>query len=855
MLESFGRGVGRWVEFVRARALLVLTVSLSLAVLSGWYSATDLTINTSNDKMLSEELPFQRDSLLYDQAFPHLIGNIVVVIDGHNSDRVDIAADRLAEALRRNNGPFESVFDPEGLDYFRRNGLLFLDEGELAGLVDRLTESQAFLGTLWRDPSLRGLFGVLDLAVRNSEDGSGDIGPLVRTVAETVTARTSGTPRPVSWRDLIEGKQSSGHRARRIILVKPRIDETSLQPAAEAIDVIRRLAKRVTSDEAEDIRVRLTGSAALEEEELESVAEGMGLAGLVSATLVLVLLFWCFRSGRLVAAMLLTLLVGLIWTAGLATLTVGRLNLISVAFAVLFVGLSVDFGIHFALRLRESIDSGEPFRLAFPGAGRSVGGALVLCAVAAAISFYSFLPTDYVGLAELGVIAGNGMFVALLANLTVLPALIAAMPPSARPKADEAVAVERANFMTRNARPIVWGALALAAASTFLMPSARFDFDPLNLRDPDTESVSTLLDLMNEEAGGPYSIDVLSRSEAQARAMASRLEELETVRSVISADRFLPAGQEEKLAILEEAAFLVLPSLSGERLPAPDGAARLKALERLRLALLSARSSEFSALSTALDGFKATPKALAALERDLLGTLPYRLLLLKQAFEAQPVTAEDIPATLRGRYRAADGTVRIEVFPREDVRDPSAMRRFVASVQSVAPRATGSPVIIVEAGRAIMRSFAEAGAISVAAIAFLVWVILRRLRDVAMVFAPLILAAMLTVAVAAVAGLPFNFANVIVLPLLFGLGVASAIHLVLRERARNGVTGLFETSTPRAVVFSALTTVGSFASIALSSHPGTASMGVLLALAISLSLFCTLVFLPALMAYRRNLKD
>ncbi len=124
-----------------------------------------------------------------------------------------------------------------------------------------------------------------------------------------------------------------------------------------------------------------------------------------------------------------------------------------------------------------------------------------------------------------------------------------------------------------------------------------------------------------------------------------------------------------------------------------------------------------------------------------------------------------------------------------------------------------------------------------------------------MVFAPLILAAMLTVAVAAVAGLPFNFANVIVLPLLFGLGVASAIHLVLRERARNGVTGLFETSTPRAVVFSALTTVGSFASIALSSHPGTASMGVLLALAISLSLFCTLVFLPALMAYRRNLKD
>ena len=148
----------------------------------------------------------------------------------------------------------------------------------------------------------------------------------------------------------------------------------------------------------------------------------------------------------------------------------------------------------------------------------------------------------------------------------------------------------------------------------------------------------------------------------------------------------------------------------------------------------------------------------------------------------------------------------------------------------------------------LFSDFAEAAAISVIAIGLLVWVILRRLSDVALVFAPLALAALLTVAASVLTGLSFNFANVIVLPLLFGLGVASAIHLVLRERAGSGLVGLFGTSTPRAVVFSALTTIGSFASIALSSHPGTSSMGILLALAITLSLLCTLVVLPALMA-------
>lgn len=856
---------GAWVDFVRRWAWAVVLASLALTALSGWYVATRLSINTSTTDMLSAELPFRRDSIRLEQSFPQFSGNIVIVIDGATADQADDAAAKLNVALRKEKNRFRSVFDPHDEPFLRRNGLLFLDEDELTELVDRLAGAQAFLGTLWRDPSLRGLFGVLTLALENRHDTAPPValGRVLAAIADTADSQLAGQSGVLSWRALIEGDALAKDAKRRVIVTQPTLDEASLQPASDAIAAIRTAVRELGLTPENGVRVRLTGSAALEEEELESVATGMGWAGLISAVLVLLFLFWALRSPRLVAAMLVTLVMGLIWTAGFATLAVGQLNLISVAFAVLFVGLSVDFGIHFTLHLREEIDTGEPFSVAFRKTGRSVGKALTLCAVAAAISFYSFLPTDYVGLAELGAIAGSGMFIALFANLTVLPALIAVWLPPVRTGAMEVrrkgVSRRMSGWLSRHARSVTAAALVLGLVAAGLAPSARFDFDPLNLRDPSTESVSTLLDLMSASEVGPYSIDILTDDREHARSLAARLNALPAVASILSVESFIPKQQDVKLEILDSAALMILPSLDGSTLPPPGAAARARAFEKFRDMLRQYKITDVTTgeaiagrLSRVLARLPASPEALAELERRLLQTLPGRLTALRDALDARRVTLEDLPDPLLRRFVAADGTVRFEVFPEEDVRNPEALRRFVAAVRTIAPNATGSPVIIVEAGRAVIRAFAEAAAISIVAIALLVGVILRRPRDILLVFAPLSLAALLTVAVSVLTGLAFNFANVIVLPLLFGLGVASAIHLVLRERAASGLDGLFGTSTPRAVVFSALTTIGSFASIALSSHPGTASMGVLLAIAITLTLLCTLIVLPALMVIVRG---
>ncbi|MCH7693467.1 MAG: MMPL family transporter [Proteobacteria bacterium] len=866
--ETCRRMLVLWVDLVRRMAWFVTLVSVLLTVGVGYYVATNLRINTDTADMLSSELPFRRQSRAVKEAFPQFSNTILVVIDGETPDLAEDTATALTARLRQRPDLFGEVYDLVGEPFMRRNGLLYLDVDELYDLSDRLAEAQPFLGTLWRDPSLRGLFRMLELVIDESlkEDSTVpiEIGTALDAMAAVVGAQAAGRFRNLSWQELMTGEAGGKGDKRRFIVIQPALDFESLLPAAAALGAVRDLARDMGLDDARGVRVRLTGSAALAHEELRSVEEGMGLAAILSVTLVVGLLLVGLRSPHLVAATLATLIMGLMWTAGFATFALGQLNLISVAFAVLFIGLSVDFGIHFGLRYKEGIDHGAGHAAALREAAAGVGGALMLCAVTAAIGFYSFLPTAYVGLAELGLIAGTGMFIAFFANTTVLPALLTLAPVS--PSANGAGRHRPATvqpFIQHHARPIAWGALVLGMGAVVLLPQARFDFDPLNLKDPQTESVSTLFDIMEDGRATPYSITILAESLPAAGRLAARLNGLAEVDETVTLADYVPGDQDEKLEIIGTMALFLSPSLAAVERKAPPTIEELRTalaalrgnLERLAAAPRDgpARSgarrlgAAFSKLFGAGSG---TDTTLRELETRLLSGLPGRLRALRQSLMAEPVTLADLPAGLRQRQVAADGRARLKVFPKEDMRDREALGRFVEAVRGIAPEATGAPVIILEAGRAVVTAFGQAAMLAAACIAVLLAVLLRNLRDVMFVFAPLTLAAVLTVAASVLFGVPFNFANVIVLPLLFGLGVASAIHFVLRERKEGGPAGVLGTSTPRAVVFSALTTIGSFGSIALSSHPGTSSMGVLLTVAITMTLGCTLVVLPALMAIK-----
>ncbi len=862
---SAGRRIlGRWVGWVQRHAKLVMAASLLLTVALFAVSASTIQINTDTEDMLSPELSFRKLDKAQRQAFPQYSDVIVVVLDGVSSDSTADAASRLTSELKARPELFRTVFYPASEPFFQQSGLLYGDVDELSEMADRIAESQGLLARLASDQSLRGFLGVLELALEQmgAQEGTetATLAALLDRVAQVAAAQAQGRPESLSWRDVLRGQPALPGERRQLILVQPRLDHESLQPANAAIAELRDLARDLDLQHA-GVSLRLTGSAALEQEELKTVEQNMGMIGLISFLLVAGLLFIGLRSLRLGLATMVTLVIGLVWTAGYAAIAIGHLNLLSVAFAVLFIGLSVDFGIHYGLRAKEGFDLGDA-NSALTRAGESVGGALALSALTAAIGFVSFVPTAYIGLAELGIISAGGMVIALIANLTVLPALLTLMPPSVgRPRRSRSapIAGHMRGALNRHSGKVAAAGLLLGLCATAALPFARFDFDPMNLRDPKTESVRTLLDLMGDSQTNPYAVTVLTRDIESGRTVERRLERLPQVEGVISIDDLVPAEQDEKLDIIAGLSGMMIPVLSPDPAPPQRASDRARAWRNFTAALhqtaagsgpLAGPARRLAAAFERLGGGGVPGDAtLRELEHRLIGGLPARLDELRASLAAEPVALEDLPAYIKERMVAADGRSRLQVLPAGNMRDPAQMREFIQAVRSVAPDVTGAPVVIMEAGDAVVDAFWQASATALLVITLLLLAILRSVRDTLLVLTPLSIAALMLVATTVILDLPFNFANVIVLPLLFGLGVANGIHFVMRSRleARSETAmDVLGTSTPRAIIFSALTTVASFGSLALSDHKGTASMGILLTIAIGYTLLATLVILPTM---------
>ena len=461
-------------------------------------------------------------------------------------------------------------------------------------------------------------------------------------------------------------------------------------------------------------------------------------------------------------------------------------------------------------------------------------------------------------MAQLGIISAAGMAIAFITSITVLPALLSLMPLPA-PKPGRPARKPLTGFIGNWRRPAVFAVLGVCAVAVFFLPQVRFDGDPINLKDPETDSVQTFLELFNEDTTSPYLAQVLVNDDDQARQLSAKLTELPEVSRVINIVSFLPENQERKLPLVRQSRTAI-----GQVPLQPIGDigndARIEALQTLvatldQLAQLPQES--FSQMATRLrDTISAfakissgNPAAAAGIEQALFRGLAPTIEGMAVAFSAREVGITTLPASVRDRYISHDGHLRLEVFPAGNISDQVKMRAFSDAVLSVAPQATGSPVEVTGAADVVVQAMLQATAIAGILIAIVLLISLRRPIDVALVLIPIVLAGTLTLASTVWLDTPFNFANVIVLPLLIGLGVAGGVHLVVRSRISRADLGLFETNTPRAVLLSALTTIGSFASLATSSHRGMASMGVLLTIAIIFTLICTLVVLPQLISW------
>lgn len=852
--DAISSTIGRVVDLCVGRAWVTVFFAMLITIAASLHLVENLKINTDNEDMLSEELQFRQNSIEMDRAFPQLDDTLLIALETSNPDIADEKTLALVDSLKQQGSIFEQVFSSTSDPFFRKNGLLFLDVEELDDLYLRLAAAQPFLGTLWQQPNLTGLSDITQLiadAPDLDDANLSEAGRVFGEMAAVANAIRTGETRQMVWSEVLLGRKKSDGAEYRLISVKPRLDYGSLQPAARAKNAIYNTATEMGLEEA-GVSVRLTGGAILQDDELKSVERGMGLAGIISLIVVTLVLCIGLRSIGMMVALFATLVIGLIWTAAIAMIWVGEFNLISVAFAVLFVGLSVDFGIHFSLRSTEFVAEQSDWHRALGNGARSVGPSLLFCAITTSIAFFSFLPTSYQGLAELGLIAGIGMFVALFTNLTVLPALLRIFVRRA-PRHHSAVSDGATG--ERGAKP---AAIVLALATTSLIASlwvakdVKFDFDPTNLRDAEAPSMRALFDLADAGKIEPYTADLLLSDLSLLADKRHQLEAINSVKRVDSVDDLIPEKQSDKFPIIDDIGLIIGPSFFVEpgKVDTPNNqlTAAAQSLE-INLAKLLENDHLGAPALELLNAFSLLSSAqLTLVNHAIFGGLPTQLTRLNDLLEPTDVSRDTLPDHLRARFISPEGIVRLEIVPVEDLRDPEAMEAFARDVQAVAPNATGGPITVVEAGKAVLDAFLNALIYSVIGIGLFLLITLRRISDVLLVFAPVAVASIWVLAVSSLLDLPFNFANVIVLPLLFGLSVDFGLHLIIRVRERESSISALKSTTPRAILLSALTTLGSFSSIMLSGHPGTASMGMLLTIAIVLSMIAILIVLPALMA-------
>jgi hopanoid biosynthesis associated RND transporter like protein HpnN len=850
--------IERIVAFCCRWPWLVIAASLLLAVGAGYYVYNDFAINTDSSQLIDAKVGWRMRQAHFDAEFPQQSNLTLVVIDGATPELAESAAARLTQKLQANPRLFRSVRRPDGGAFFNQNGLLFLPLADVRDTSQQLIKAQPFLGGLAADPSLRGLMTNLDTVLLGVAQGQAKLAdidkPMVR-FAEVFNAAAAGKTDYLSWRSLITGRAPRPEEIRRFIIVKPRLDFNALEPGLEASTAIRAAAASLNIDPAHGVKVRLTGDVPLADEEFATLLDRVWL--MIGAMMggVLLVLWLALRSFKLIFAILVTLFTGLAITMGIGLFVVGIFNIISIAFIALFVGLGVDFGIQFAVRYRHERHQDDLLAEALTNAGRGVGIPLALAAAATAAGFFSFIPTTYTGVAELGKVAGIGMIVAFGLAITMLPALLMVLDPPGETEDVGFRSLARADdFMHRNRKRVVQIAAIAGVVSLALMPLVRFDSNPLDLRSPKVESVSTLFDLMQNPTTSPNTIDVPAINLAFADALKDRIAQGSLVAQAIDLNSFVPEQQKEKLALIADANSLLDSTINPfEVAPPPSDAEVVTAMTntagKLRAAAGQAQDAPARDARRLADSLaavvKAGPAARARATEAFVPGLKTMLQQVSDSLKAAPVTAATMPAEIKSDWIAADGTARIQVSPKDTTNDPAALSAFSDQVLSIAPQATGAPISIRESGKTIVGAFTEAGVLSFIVIIILLALVLRSMHDVLMTLAPLVLTGLLTLATCVVLGMRLNFANVIALPLLLGIGVAFNIYFVAAWR--HGQRCFLASSLTRAVIFSALTTASGFGTLWLSIHPGTASMGELLMISLFWTLVTTLFLSPALL--------
>lgn len=856
--------------------------------LSVYYTITNLQFSTNRNDLVGSDKRYHHNFIRFKEEFPGQ-DDIAAVVESEDAEKNRQFVERLGAKLEKETNLFHEVFYKGDLKMLGPKALLFLDEESLRELQHALSEYKSFLAHFTKATNLNSLFQLVNNQISSQMLKANQKGPdpeieslmkglpaLQRIVDLGADAihRPGIAPSPGVTALFDAGPEAQAQEY--ITFAKGRFYLVNVRTGREEDNerAVQRLRELVAETQVEvpGVNVGVTGEPVLEFDEMQQSQSDSMVATIVSLLASALIFIYGYReTGRPIKAVI-CLIVGLGYTMGYTTLTVGHLNILTITFLPILIGLAIDFGVHLITRYEEELRHGRSEKVSLEKAMVNTGLGIFTGCFTTAGAFFAMGFTDFKGIKEMGIISGGGLLICLVPMMTMLPVLLLKgrqnkmdEHDAVTPKVDRRAQLEK--LWLDRPFAVVAITLFLCGLCALQFRKVFFDYNLLHMQSAGLPAVEFEQKLINSAGKSVLFAAVIADNATQALELEKRLSSLPTVATNDTMSQFLSGDQSTRLEIIGQ----IKRDLATLRFaPVDTGPVNTDDLSRtlwslngyLGLALPEIEENNETNLATQVRGIrrsidqfrsamntgdrKLVSARLAGYQQALFTDLRETFRALRNQDNSSPLRAEDLPPALRNRFIGKTGKHLIQVYPKDNVWERAPQEQFVKELRTVDPDVTGTPIQLLEYTTLLKNSYIQAAWYALGAITILVFFHFRNLSSVILALLPVAIGTIWMVGVMGWRHIPFNPANIMTLPLVIGIGVTNGIH-ILNRFAEEQNPGILAKSTGKAVLVSALTTIAGFGSLIPAKHQGIASLGAVMSVGVATCMIAGLTFLPAIL--------